>query len=56
MAEQMLNVPRHVLSDDHTMDRLDLALELVVFGRFDAWASPTLLNSVDRWIGSVTHG
>jgi epimerase transport system membrane fusion protein len=54
MAEQLLEAPRRLLSDDHAIQRQGLALVLVVFGGFGAWASLAPLNSASLAPGVIT--
>ncbi len=54
MAEQLLEAPRHVSSDDRAIRRQGLALVLMVFGGFGAWASLAPLNSASLAPGVIT--
>jgi epimerase transport system membrane fusion protein len=54
MAEQLLEAPRRLLSDDRAIQRQGLALVLVVFGGFGAWASLAPLNSAALAPGVIT--
>lgn len=54
MADQVLIAPPHALSDDHAIRRQGLALVLVVFGGFGAWASLAPLNSAALAPGVIT--
>lgn len=53
-SEQVLDAPRHVLSDDRTIRRQGLALVLIVFGGFGAWASLAPLQSASLAPGVIT--
>jgi len=54
MADQVLIAPYHALSDDRAIRRQGLALVLVVFGGFGAWASLAPLNSAALAPGVIT--
>ena len=54
MAEQLLEGPRPVLSDDRAIRRQGLALVLVVFGGFGTWASLAPLTSAALAPGVIT--
>ncbi|MDF0665953.1 MAG: HlyD family type I secretion periplasmic adaptor subunit [Nitrospira sp.] len=54
MADQLLEGPRPVLSDDRAIRRQGLALVLVVFGGFGAWASLAPLTSAALAPGIIT--
>lgn len=54
MAEQLLEASRSGLSDDRAIRRQGLALVLVVFGGFGAWASLAPLNSAALAPGVIT--
>jgi epimerase transport system membrane fusion protein len=54
MAEQLLEAPRHVLSDDRAIRRQGMVLLLAVFGGFGAWASLAPLNSAALAPGVIT--
>src|SRR5262245_11148788 len=54
MAEQLLEGPRPVLSDDRWIRRQGVALVLVIFGGFGAWASLAPLNSAALAPGVIT--
>lgn len=54
MAEQLLEGPRQVLSDDRAIRRQGFALVLVVFGGFGAWASLAPLTSAALAPGVIT--
>jgi membrane fusion protein, epimerase transport system len=54
MAEQLLEGPRPVLSDDRAIQRQGLALVFVVFGGFGAWASLAPLTSAALAPGVIT--
>lgn len=54
MAEQLLEGPRPVLSDDRSIRRQGVALVLVVFGGFGAWASLAPLTSAALAPGVIT--
>lgn len=54
MAEQLLTSPPRLLSDDRAIRRQGLALVLVVFGGFGAWASLAPLNSASLAPGVIT--
>jgi len=54
VAEQLLEGPRPVLSDDRAIRRQGLALVLVVFGGFGAWASLAPLTSAALAPGVIT--
>lgn len=54
MAEQLLEGPRPLLSDDRSIRRQGLALVLVVFGGFGAWASLAPLTSAALAPGVIT--
>lgn len=54
MAERLLEAPHHILSDDRAIRRQGLALLLVVFGGFGAWAALAPLNSAALAPGVIT--
>jgi membrane fusion protein, epimerase transport system len=54
MAEQLLESPRSVLSDDRAIRLQGLALVLLVFGGFGAWASLAPLMSASLAPGVIT--
>lgn len=54
MADQVLIASHHALSDDRAIRRQGLALVLVVFGGFGAWASLAPLNSAALAPGVIT--
>ena len=54
MADQVLITPPHALSDDRAIRRQGLALVLVVFGGFGAWASLAPLQSAALAPGVIT--
>ena len=54
MAEQLLESPHEMLSDDRTIRLQGLALVLVVFGGFGAWASLAPLTSAALAPGVIT--
>ncbi len=54
MAEQLLEAPRRVLSDDRAICRQGLALVLVVFGGFGSWAALAPLHSAALAPGVIT--
>jgi len=54
VAEQLLEGPRPVLSDDRAIRRQGLALVLVVFGGFGTWASLAPLTSAALAPGVIT--
>jgi epimerase transport system membrane fusion protein len=54
MPEQLLEAPRRLLSDDRAIQRQGLALVLVVFGGFGAWASLAPLTSAALAPGVIT--
>lgn len=54
MADHVLIAPQQALSDDRAIRRQGLALVLVVFGGFGAWASLAPLNSAALAPGVIT--
>jgi epimerase transport system membrane fusion protein len=54
VAEQLLEGPRPLLSDDRAIRRQGMALVLVVFGGFGAWASLAPLTSAALAPGVIT--
>lgn len=54
MPEQLLEAPPHDLSDDRAIRRQGLALVLLVFGGFGAWASLAPLTSAALAPGVIT--
>jgi epimerase transport system membrane fusion protein len=54
LAEQLLEGPRPLLSDDRAIRRQGMALVLVVFGGFGAWASLAPLTSAALAPGVIT--
>jgi epimerase transport system membrane fusion protein len=54
LAEPMLEAPRPILSDDRAIRRQGLALVLIVFGGFGAWASLAPLHSAALAPGVIT--
>ena len=54
MSEQLLEAPRHTLSDDRAIRWQGFALVLVVFGGFGAWASLAPLHSAALAPGVIT--
>ncbi len=54
MADSLLAAPRHVLSDDRAIRWQGLALLLVVFGGFGAWAALAPLTSAALAPGVIT--
>jgi epimerase transport system membrane fusion protein len=54
MADRVLDVPHHVLSDDRAIRWQGFALVLVVFGGFGAWAALAPLHSAALAPGVIT--